>query len=172
MANSTVGVWRSMRRADLSEVDRLADKIHASFPEDPAVFAERLDLYPSGCFILEGADGAVQGYAVTHPWHFKMPPALNVMLSALPAHPTTYYIHDVALDPIVRGGGAASRVVQQIIQHAQDTSAANMSLIAVNASTGFWARHGFEIFPADAALDTKLKSYEESARFMVRPLKS
>jgi hypothetical protein len=44
-----------------------------------------------------------------------------------------------------------------------------MSLVAVNGSQGFWERHDFVV--ADAPhLEDKLRSYEESARLMVRRL--
>ena len=44
-----------------------------------------------------------------------------------------------------------------------------MSLVAVNASAPFWSRFGFEIV-SEPALDAKLKSYDDAARFMVRTL--
>jgi len=156
-----------MQTADLAAVNSLADLVHVSYPEDAAVFAERLRLYPAGCFVLVGKAGAAVGYAITHPWHFKKPPALNSMLGALPEPATSYYIHDIAILPAGRGSGAASRLVAAIIAHARETGAANISLIAVNGSIPFWARQGFEV-DADSALDAKLKSYDDDARFMVR----
>ncbi|MFA5952431.1 MAG: GNAT family N-acetyltransferase [Hyphomicrobium sp.] len=160
--------WRAMQTVDLAAVSSLGDLVHVNYPEDAGVFAERLRLYPAGCFLLEGEAGSAIGYAVTHPWHFKKPPELNSMLGALPEPASSYYIHDIALLPAGRGSGAASRLVAAIIAHARETGAPNISLIAVNGSIPFWARHGFEV-DADPALDAKLKSYDDDARFMVRP---
>jgi hypothetical protein len=44
-----------------------------------------------------------------------------------------------------------------------------MSLVAVNGSQGFWARHEFEVADAPHLAD-KLKSYEDAATLMVRRL--
>lgn len=159
-----------MTDADLAAVDRLADRIHVKYPEDSAVFMERFKLYPAGCFMLEGEGGTALGYAITHPWHFKKPPALNVHLEKIPAEPTTYYIHDIALAPEARGSGAGFSIVERVIAHAQATGVPNMSLIAVNGSERFWARHGFEILTGDPVLDAKVKSYDDDARFMVKGL--
>jgi N-acetylglutamate synthase-like GNAT family acetyltransferase len=92
---------------------------------------------------------------------------LNSLLGALPVSPTTYYIHDIALLPEARGTGAAKSVIAQLIVQARALGLPNLSLIAVNDSVAFWQRHGFVPTP-DPALDKKLRSYDESARFMVR----
>jgi hypothetical protein len=44
-----------------------------------------------------------------------------------------------------------------------------MSLVAVNGSQGFWAKHGFEAVDLPE-LYGKLLSYEQGARYMVRRL--
>ena len=56
-------IWRPMLPADLSMTETIAEQVHPDYPEDPAVFAERLALFPAGCFML----GAV-GYLIAHPW--------------------------------------------------------------------------------------------------------
>lgn len=159
------GQWRPLEAAELPAVCAIADRVHLSYPEDDTVFAERQRLYPQGCALLE-LDGAVGGYAVTHPWHYGQPPALNVMLGALPDAPTTYYIHDIAMLPETRGSGAGSAIVEAVLRHARETGCSNVSLVAVNSSVPFWSRFGFAIV-SDAALDAKLKSYDDAARFMV-----
>jgi hypothetical protein len=86
-----------MQKPDLPALLAVADIVHPAYPEDPAVFAERLNLYPEGCLVLEQG-GKAMGYAVSHPGAYGAPPALNSLLGALPDKPTTYYFH---------GGGAA-----------------------------------------------------------------
>ncbi|NEW95116.1 GNAT family N-acetyltransferase, partial [Rhodopseudomonas sp. BR0M22] len=43
--------WRGMTPADLPAVDAIAAVVHAAYPEDAAVFAERLALHPDGCLV-------------------------------------------------------------------------------------------------------------------------
>ncbi|MFN3625685.1 MAG: GNAT family N-acetyltransferase [Hyphomicrobium sp.] len=160
--------WRAMTVADIPVVNAIADRVHVDYPEDEAVLAERQRLYPAGCLILE-MDGEPMGYALTHPWHYLQPPALNVALGALPDAPSTYYIHDVAMLPEARGARAGSAAVRAIVDHATASGMSNVSLVAIKGSEGFWSRHGFETV-SDPQLDKKLKSYDEAARYMVRRL--
>jgi hypothetical protein len=57
--------------------------------------------------------------------------------------------------------------VARLVAEAEALKIANISLVAVNESVAFWTRHGFRLVP-DAALDKKLRSYDDDARFMVR----
>lgn len=158
--------WRPMRNSDLGRVSAIAASVHPDFPEDDAVFAERLALHPAGCFMLEAADQPA-GYLLSHPWRFGQLPALNALLGRLPDAPSTYYLHDVALLPAARGSGAASAIVAALVSHAAGQGLPNLSLVAVNGSQGFWQRHGFSVH-ADPALADKLASYDADARLMVR----
>jgi ribosomal protein S18 acetylase RimI-like enzyme len=157
-----------MSSADLPRVAGLAAQVHAAYPEDAAVFAERLRLYPTGCHACE-AGGRLIGYVLSHPWRDRAAPALNSLLGALPASPATYYIHDLALLPEARGAGAGSAIVAALVARARAEKLPTMSLVAMHESEAFWRRHGFEIVE-DAALAEKLRSYDEAARFMVRRL--
>lgn len=164
LANETAAAWRPMQRENLSAVNAVADRVHADYPEDEAVLAERLSLYPEGCMCLWSDDSLI-GYLVSHPWHFKQPPALNVLLGRIPSPASTYYVHDIALLPDARGTGAASIAVNRIVAHAMEAGFPNVSLIAVNGSAGFWERHCF-VAVDDPALGPKLRSYEDHAVFM------
>ncbi|MBN8969568.1 MAG: GNAT family N-acetyltransferase [Rhizobiales bacterium] len=160
--------WRLMQPADLPAVGVLAAAIHPDYPEEDAVFVERLRLYPQGCRVFE-RDGKIAAYVVSHPWLERQPPALNALLGELPAAPSTYYIHDIALLPGARGSGAAAQVVAALIAQARAERLASLSLVAVNGSAGFWQRHGF-VAVAAPELDAKLRSYSDDAQFMIRML--
>lgn len=149
-------------------MNSVAGRVHVDYPEDEAVLAERLSLYPAGCLSLWNNDG-LAGYLISHPWHFKQPPALNVLLERIPAAASTYYVHDIALLPEVRGTGAASVAVNRIVEHASGGGFPSISLVAVSGSQRFWKRHGFVVV-SDSALDQKLKSYDDDAVLMVRTL--
>ncbi|MEH2476058.1 ribosomal protein S18 acetylase RimI-like enzyme [Nitrobacteraceae bacterium AZCC 2161] len=160
--------WRAMTAADLPAVKALADCIHPDYPEDEAVFTDRLALHPAGCFTLQHNQG-IAGYVISHPWHFRKPPALNALLAQAASPASTFYIHDLALLPAARKSGAASRIVDILAAHARSLQLPNMTLVAVNNSVHFWQRQGFNSV-VDAGLDRQLQSYDEHARFMSRDL--
>ncbi|WP_284271918.1 GNAT family N-acetyltransferase [Bradyrhizobium iriomotense] len=159
-----------METQDLPAVIGIADRVHLNYPEEEAVFAERQHLYPGGCFVLHAGPAEITGYIVSHPWHFKQPPVLNVLLERLPDPASTFYVHDIALLPETRGNGVASDVVRKLITHAKEAGFPNISLVAVNDSTAFWERHGFRTLEDDA-LNKKLATYDEHARYMVLGLR-
>ena len=157
-----------MAEADLPAVNAIADRVHLAYPEDEAVLAERLALYPRGCFVFEQGR-AIAGYAISHPWHDRQPPTLNMLLGSVPITASSYYLHDITLLAEARGTGAGSDIVAHLVQHALRRRFANVSLIAVNNSVAFWDRHGFRVV-VDTSLDGTLRSYDDQARFMVRDL--
>ncbi|WP_338025322.1 hypothetical protein [Bradyrhizobium yuanmingense] len=59
--------WRAMEPDHLPGVRGIADRVHLNYPEDEAVFSERLELYPEGCFVLERARDGLTGYIISHP---------------------------------------------------------------------------------------------------------
>lgn len=159
--------WRRMETGDIPSVSAIAQVVHPSFPEDDAVFAERVALYPAGCRILIGEAGAPQGYILSHPWR-GAPPKLNSLLRALPA-PDVYYIHDLSVLPDQRGSGAASQVVLDVLEQARGDGLSRAALVAVNHSVPFWSRLGFAIAD-DPAMQRALGSYGDDARYMVNDL--
>ena len=160
--------WRAMTTLDLPAVEAIAAAVHPAFPEDVAVFAERLRLYPDGTLLFE-LDGTPAGYVLSHPWRYKSLPALNSLLGAIPDDADTYYLHDLALLPSARGTGAAAMIVGNILRHARAAGFPTASLVAVNGSLPFWYKHGFREVAAPE-LAEKLESYEQAARLMARRL--
>lgn len=160
--------WRAMTTLDLPAVETIAETVHPAFPEDLAVFAERLRLYPAGTRLLE-MSGRPAGYVLSHPWTFGQLPALNARLGQLPAEADTYYVHDLALLNPARGTGAAAMIVGDLLRHARLAGFPSVSLVAVNGSLPFWYKHGFRAVAAPALVD-KLDSYEPAARLMSRSL--
>jgi ribosomal protein S18 acetylase RimI-like enzyme len=160
--------WRAMTASDLDAVEGIADRVHSAYPEDAAVFAERLHLYPDGCYVLGDGDEVV-GYLLSHPWHERNPPALNARLGAIPSRPTTYFIHDIAILPSHRWKRKAQEVVATCAAQAMAQGLATLSLVAVNASTPFWQKRGFQRV-IDPYLDARLKTYDADACLMIRAL--
>lgn len=158
-----------MTTVDLPPVMAVAADVHPDYPEGEAVFSERLALHPAGCLVLAGSEG-LGGYVLSHPWRLGQVPALDSLLGALPGDADAYYIHDLALLPGARGGGAASACVDRLAAHARASGFVRMALVAVGNSAGFWRRQGFRE-AHDEALARKLASYDDAARYLVRDLK-
>lgn len=160
--------WRKMTHTDLSPVDQVADTVHPAYPEDASIFAERLNLYPPGCLVLE-INQTIQGYAIGHPCLIQYPPALNTLLGHLPQRPDTFHIHDLALLPAARRAGHANAAIAIFIEQAKALALSHMCLIAVGKSLNFWHLNGFEI--ADRTpVQASLATYGGNAIFMTRPL--
>jgi GNAT superfamily N-acetyltransferase len=152
-----------MRPADLAAVLDIAAVVHPDYPEDPAVFAERLALFPAGCLVLENFGG----YLIAHPWRHAAPPPLNALLGALPVAADTLYLHDIALLPAARGHGLARAGVARVAALAKAEGLREVALVAVGDAGGFWAAQGFEalVLPELAG---KLASYDSTAAYMRR----
>ena len=161
--------WRPMAAADLAAVEAIAAEVHPAYPESGAVPAERLRLFPEGCLVLDRG-AAIEGYVVSHPWAALDPPKLDTLIGRLPSPAGTYYIHDLALLRAARGQGHADTIVGRLLRLAGRTGLPSASLVAVNRSTAFWARHGFAAV-SDRALEAALRSYDGDAVFMIRSLR-
>lgn len=159
MANA----WRPMQADDIPAVAAISDEVHGRFTETPEVYAERLRLYPAGCFVCERAGGIV-GYLVSHPWHHGRPPALNAMLGRIPDTADTYYLHDIALLPAARGGGAGAAAVALVRDRARAARLDTVTLTAINGADSFWAAQGFA-YGDERMADA---SYGADSRFMWR----
>lgn len=161
--------WRAMAPADLDGVVRIARIAFPDHFEDRACFAERLALYPAGCFALAGADDEAAGYLIAYPWIASAAPALNSLIGALPAKPELIYLHDLAVHPDLRGGGHTRPIIDRLADQTLSDGWDRLALVAVNDATGFWKKLGFEV-SGDAAMAAKLASYGPDARYMIRKL--
>ncbi|CAN5364655.1 GNAT family N-acetyltransferase [soil metagenome] len=161
--------WRAMFESDL---DRVAEIAGIAFPdhfEGRPVFANRLSLYPQGCFVLASGDGPPLGYLVAYPWVGGTAPVLNTLISSLPETSNVTYLHDLALHPDARGGGWTRAIVESLAVRAQAEGWPEIALVAVNTAADFWRRHGFSALETPG-LAAKLASYGADARYMVRTL--
>ena len=159
-----------MTMADLPTVHRLSARLHPDHPERPDVLAEKFDLFPRGCFVLDGAHLAVGGYCFSHPWTIGPPPALDTFFGRLPAAPTRYFIHDLALDHSVQGQGHAGALMPSLLAVARAASLPHMMLVAVKGTEPFWERMGFRTMD-DATLQAAARAgYGDGAVQMERDL--
>ena len=161
--------WRPMTAADLDAVASIALVAFPDHYEGRACFANRLALYPRGCFVLAHGDAQAVGYLVAYPWRAGEAPALNVLIDALPGDADLVYLHDLALHPDVRGQGWSRPAMEALAADARAAGWPALALVAVNDAEPFWARHGFAV-EESPAMARKLASYGPDARYMVRPL--
>jgi GNAT superfamily N-acetyltransferase len=131
-----------MAADDIPAVTAISAAVHDRYAESAEVYAERLALYPAGCFVVE-RDGTVQGFLITHPWHRDAPPALNALLGAIPPDADALYLHDVALLPAMRGLGAGGAATDRAVDVARRAGLREIMLVAVNGADRFWAAQGF-----------------------------
>ena len=157
-----------MSQGDLPAVHDLSMRVHPDHPERAEVLAEKFRLCPSGCFVLE-ADGVVAGYCFSHPWSRGAIPALDGLLGALPAGPTTYYVHDLTLDETMRGQGQGRAVVPLLFATARSLGLSHLSLVAVNRRGPFWQAAGF-VRTADEAMQATTRAKYGDAVHMERTL--
>ena len=161
-------VWRTATAADLTAIQKIADKIHVDLPERPEVIAEKIELFPEGCFVLAHKDSVV-GYGLSHPWFLNEVPPLDRLLHRLPSSPECLLIHDVAILEQARGRGAASVLMERLVKLARSHGLMKLALVSVYNTRAIWSRLGFKIV-ADTAVMKKLGSYGTVPRYMVRKL--
>lgn len=161
--------WRQTDEGDLAAIDAIGNSIHLSLPERPEVFAEKLRLFPAGCRTLI-LYGDIVGYGMSHPWRLYNIPPLDTFLEALPASPDCIFIHDVVVLPRARGHHAAEQFIDIIVSAAHDRTIQSVALVSVYNTHPLWMRCGFEVV-AHPELSEKLKSYGETARYMIRRLR-
>jgi GNAT superfamily N-acetyltransferase len=161
--------WIPMLPKHLDDVVAVADLVHQDYPEEREIFAERLALFPEGCFVARdsGPAGAVVGYALSHPGIIMQPPPLNCLLGTLPTVPDCLYLHDVALLRTAQGLGLGRSLVRRLSQLAKARAMGPLALTAVNSSVRYWHGHGFDIIEPTPALAEKLRSYSDDAAYMV-----
>ena len=159
--------WRPMTAADLDTVNRIAGAVHAAYPEDPVVFAERLNLYSKGCFVAANAENAVcDGYCIAHPWRLGRIPALNTLLGEIPRDADCLYVHDVAILPATRKAGLGVQVSDLLKRVAGSEGFRRLALTSVHNSQPFWERQGYRRVTTPE-LTRGPQSYGDDAAYMV-----
>lgn len=163
-------IWRAMEEADADVVTAISDAVHGDYTEPRAVFVERRDLFPEGCFVLEKA-GDIVGYLITHPWCHDAPPPLGELIEALPSTADSLHLHDLALLPVARGTGEGATATRMAIEIAKANKLRTICLLAVSGADAFWFSQGFTPV-ADTRLGAALHARYGDVVFMSRSLRA
>lgn len=158
---SSIGVphWRAMAPGDLDYVLDLAGRLYPNHPESRSSFETKLRAAPDACFVAE-LDGRPVGYCVALRATCGRPPKLDEV-SYVAQAPLGLHLHDIALEPSVRGRGL---VADALVRLARLAGVSTLSLVAVEGAQALWRRHGF----AEAAIDEAVRAtYGQHAVYMV-----
>lgn len=157
-------MWRPMVKTDLDTVLTIAAEVHIGFGEDRSLFANRLELYPDGCWLAED-QGQALGYSMAFPGLTVKPPKLNELWDALPANPDCLYWHDLCLRATARGKKLGSRINDKMVALTRQLGLHQIALISVHDSAPFWAGQGFvRQLPAPPSV----ANYGADAQFMIK----
>ncbi|MDH0868276.1 GNAT family N-acetyltransferase [Mitsuaria sp. GD03876] len=143
------------------------------FLESAEAFLAKLDATRHlHCSYLAVEAGEPLAYVVSLPVDDGELPALDAPTIVPARAPRTMYLHDLAVSPAGRAKGLGDKLVRQVVHRAQDMGLAQVALVAVQGSGGYWERHGFEAAEAGAgsALAAKLASFGPGATLMRRAL--
>lgn len=159
---------RPMTLADLDLMLAIQQRCYPeAYHEPAAAFENKLRRAPGSAW-LATSGGQAHAYLVALPVDEAHFPALHGADWAPPARAKWLCLHDLAVDPGHRGGGAAQRLVANAFAHAREQGLQGLALVAVQGSQPYWARHGFSARQVvHATLLEKLGSFGDGARFMV-----
>lgn len=136
-------------------------------PESRESLFAKFVVSPSSCFVAT-QDARLAAYLFAIPWNISAPPDLNSQHCDLPDLLDCMYLHDLAIAPFARGQHLGSRMFKHLLGHLPRYGFNQLSLVAVQGSTGFWKNQGFIAVKGNASLSKKLETYGGSAVFMIR----
>lgn len=165
-----------MRAADLPAVLAIQAQCYGdALVESANALESRLTLSPATCWVAALATPSHHGhsspslaaYLFTHAWpEASLPPWNGQLVCDWPdTEPLTWFIHDMAVAPIGRGAGLASRLHDAARDVALNDGLRSSRLIAVQAADGYWRRLGYAPLAAGTHA-AKLAAYGEAAVLM------
>ena len=129
--------WHPLGINDLPAIEEIANEAHSDLYGRLEIFAERIRLFPEGCFKVI-LFGEVFGYGISHPWILNKPPALDQFLIQLPDKPDCLHIHDIVVHEIARG-----HMARKYLKILSELSFRTLSMVAVYGTESIWSKYGF-----------------------------
>lgn len=159
---------RRMAHADLPAVLEIQATCYTEIvPESKESLHTKFSASQSTCLIAS-LEGRTVGYLIALPWEFSSPPMLNAETRRLPSSPSCLYLHDLAVTPDARKFGAGRALVEAFLTRLKRMGFGRASLVAVQGSAPYWARHGFRAVPPSEPLRARLSTYGRGVHYMQR----
>lgn len=133
-------------------------------PEYVNILKNKWHASPQTCAVYLDRKGKVLAYLLSHPWASESPPKLNETITV--TRSSTLFIHDLAISLEGRGKNIGRMLVSNLIDNVQDQNYVKILLVAVQNSTGFWAKFGFKNIPSENICP----SYGKNSQLMVLEL--
>ena len=155
---------RPLEPADWPQIAALEAAAYEELELSESLDSLRSRAGPGTSFVLE-AGGAVVGYVLALAYPYGCFPDLAVPEPA-PPRAADLHLHDMVVAAEHRGAGLGSRLAGRLLTVARDHGYERVSLVALEGSAAFWARHGFRPQPSVSSP----VGYGPGATYMSRPL--
>lgn len=157
----------SINENSWDDIVKIQEEVYTDIvPEEVNVLKSKWYSSPQTCAVYTDHKGKVLAYLLAHPWASEIPPKLNEKTPVI--YSSTLFIHDLALALEGRGKNIGKELVQNLIDNAKAKSYVKILLVAVQNSTGFWAKFGFLNIPSEEVVS----SYGENSQLMVLELET
>lgn len=162
---------RTATPEDISQILRIQARCYQpDFLEAAQAFASKIQASPQTCWLVHRGQH-IAAYLVSVPVDRHTFPALDAATFQLSPSPELLYWHDMAVHPDFRGDGIAARLASHALQQAKQLGFKQLGLIAVQDSSSYWHKHGFNITDSHAyGLTAKVASFGSDAVFMQQTL--
>jgi N-acetylglutamate synthase-like GNAT family acetyltransferase len=160
-----------MEERDLENVLQIQKACYdTAFHEPRSAFLSKLVACPHTCWVVRLGTQAC-AYLVCLPIDQNNMPTLHASAWRPAVQPTLLYLHDLAIDPTLRGRGISHLLLDAATAYANDQRLPRLGLIAVQDSQRFWRKQGFKSAPAPGKLGLKkLASFGSDSTYMERDL--
>lgn len=162
---------RGLQERDLPTVLQIQQEcFDATTLESPQSFQAKLNASPETCFVAAHGPQVI-GYLIALPADSTNPPPLNGDDCHLPQEPDCLYLHDLSVSPSARGRGVAEALIAAFFARLTQLQLTQARLTAVNSSSSYWSRYGFQPALLSDLAGCQLATYGIGAQYMVRRMR-
>ena len=136
------------------------------FLESSEVFERRI-ASKANCSIVLQRDDAVCAYLVAYRSERSRVTPLHGDFDVSP-HPDTLYVHDMAVEPSLKGQGFARMLLNSLMRLARTEGLRYSGLVSVQGTEAFWEKRGYVAHALDDAAQVRnLSTYGDGAVYML-----
>jgi len=161
---------RKATTADLPSILQIQEECYFEVPLEPSEsFAAKLAISPETCFVAWCNDDIV-GYATALPLPYGKIPKIGASKCFISTQADCLYIHDLAVGKRARSKGIGNLFVNAIFEQAQIIKFAQISLVAIQGASSYWAKFNFKTVVPTPDLQEQIRPYGDRATYMVAPV--